>query len=140
MDGKKTSSHKDAIRVIGDYVPRGLKGLIHCYSGNGEQAKVYMDMGFFLSFTGLITYHPQWDDLLKTMPIESILTETDAPYLTPEPERSEGEKTPEGFVRNEPTGVKRVAEHIARLRDISFEEAAEQTTKNAIELFGITIS
>jgi TatD DNase family protein len=137
--GKKASANSDALRIIGEYVPRGLRGLIHCYSGNEEQGREYMDMGFFLSFTGLITYNTQWDALLANMPLEFITTETDAPYLTPEPERSTGEKTPEGFVRNEPTGVLRVVEHIAKLRNVPPETVAEQTFANARQLFGMHI-
>lgn len=139
VDSKKASSHKDATRIIGEYVGRGLTGLIHCYSGNEKQAKEYMDMGFRLSFTGLITYHNQWDVLLTDMPLEFITTETDAPYLTPEPERSTGEKNEEGYVRNEPTGVIRVVEHIAKLRNVPLDQIAETTFQNATHLFDIQI-
>lgn len=140
VDGRRASANKDALNIIEEYSARGLRGLIHCYSGNGKQGRRYMDMGFYLSFTGLITYNAQWDALLAEMPFASITTETDAPYLTPEPERSEGEKTKEGFVRNEPTGVIRVVEHIAKIRGVSVGEVATQTFKNAKKLFRIEIS
>ena len=139
VGGKRSSANKDALNIIADYTPRGLRGLIHCYSGNKKQGYRYMDMGFHLSFTGLITYNDQWDELLNDMPLDFVTTETDAPYLTPEPERSEGEKNEQGFVRNEPIGVIRVVEHIAKVRRISSDEVAAQTLNNATELFGITI-
>ena len=141
VDGKKASANKDALRIIGEYIPRGLRGLIHCYSGNEEQAKQYMDMGFFLSFTGLITYNTQWDALLATMPLAFVTTETDAPYLTPEPERSKRVigVQPQSYVRNEPTGVIRVVEHIAKLRNVAPDVIAVQTFENAKRLFGIRI-
>lgn len=138
VDGKRASANKDALKIIESFTGRGLRGLIHCYSGNAKQGHRYMDMGFFLSFTGLITYNAQWDELLTEMPLEFITTETDSPYLTPEPERS-GEKNEEGFVRNEPTGVIRVVEHIADVRGASVDEIAVQTFENAKKLFDLKI-
>ena len=140
VDGRRSSANKDALNIIGEYAPRGLRGLIHCYSGNKKQGYRYMDMGFSLSFTGLITYNDQWDELLKDMPLDFVTTETDAPYLTPDPERSEGQKNEQGFVRNEPTGVIRVVDHIAKVRGASSDSVAEQTFRNATELFAIAIN
>ncbi len=104
------------------------RGVLHCFMGKKGLAKEFLDMGFYLGFNGLITYARDYDAVIKNMPLEKILIETDCPYLTPVPHRGE---------RNEPLYVKYVAEKIAEIREISFEKVADQTTKNARELFGI---
>ncbi len=106
----------------------GLKGVIHCFMGRLSQAEKLIDMGFHISFNGLITYARDYDKVIKKLPLDKIVLETDAPYLTPEPHRDE---------RNEPINVKYVAEKIAEIKGVSFKKVAEQTTKNARELFGI---
>lgn len=128
---KKRDAYEDTLRIISEYTSGGLRGVVHCYSGNFEQAKQYIDTGFYISFTGLITFVDLWKDIIKEIPLEHILVETDCPYMTPEPHRGK---------RNEPIYVKYVAEKIAEIKNISFEEVAEQTTKNAQNLFGIKVS
>ncbi len=130
VDGVKRNAHNDMLNILKDYVPRGLKGVSHCYSGNSQQAQEYIKLGFGLSFTGLITYNGAWDKIIKETPLESIFTETDSPYLTPVPHRGE---------RNEPSNVRYVAEHIAKIKEISFERGAEQTSLNAKNLFNLPI-
>lgn len=103
-------------------------GVVHCFCGNLDQANQFLDLGLYLSFNGLITFSREYDQVIKEVPLEKILLETDCPYLTPEPYRGK---------RNEPLYVKYVVEKIAELKGISFEEVAKQTTKNAKELFGI---
>jgi TatD DNase family protein len=105
-----------------------LKGVIHCFMGRWPQAEKLMKMGFYFGFNGLITYARDFDKVIKNLPLEKILLETDAPYLTPIPHRDK---------RNEPLYVKYVAEKIAEIKEIKFKEVAQQTTKNARELFGI---
>jgi len=105
-----------------------LKGVVHCFMGRLSQAKKLIDMGFYISFNGLITYARDYDKVIKEIPLDKIVLETDAPYLTPEPYRDK---------RNEPVNVKYVAEKIAEIKKIKFEQVAKQTTKNARELFGI---
>lgn len=106
----------------------GVRGVIHCFMGRWSQAEQFLAMGLYISFGGMITYARDYDKVIKNMPLDKILLETDAPYLTPEPHRED---------RNEPLYVKYVAEKIAQIRGIKFEEVAKQTTKNARELFGI---
>lgn len=106
----------------------GLKGVVHCFMGRWSQAEKFLEMGFYIGFNGLITYARDYDKVIKKLPLDRIVLETDAPYLTPEPYRNE---------RNEPLYVKYVAEKIAEIKKIKFEQVAEQTTKNARELFGI---
>ncbi len=105
-----------------------IRGVLHCYMGRWSYAQEFLKMGFYLSFTGLITYARDYDKVVKNTPLERILIETDAPYLTPVPHRGQ---------RNLPLYVKYVAEKIADLKELSFEKVAEQTTKNARDLFGI---
>lgn len=107
-----------------------LKGVIHCYGGNAEQAKKFLDLGFLLGFTGVITYDKsgKYEKILRDVPLEKILIETDSPYLSPDPYRGQ---------RNEPLYVKRVAETIAKFKGITVYEVAKATTANALELFNL---
>lgn len=103
-----------------------LRGVIHCFTGTAEEARRYLTLGFYISFPGIITFAHDWDDLIKELSIENILVETDCPYLTPVPYRGK---------RNEPRYVLYTAQYLAKLKKISFEEAAKVTTTNAKKLF-----
>ncbi|MDP3052854.1 MAG: TatD family hydrolase [bacterium] len=105
-----------------------FKGVVHCFSGNSQQAKQYLDLGLYLGFTGIITYSSDYDDIIRDMPLEKILIETDCPYLAPVPYRGQ---------RNEPLYVKYTAQKIAEICGLSLEKVAEQTYQNAIRLFGL---
>lgn len=111
-----------------DDLPRGVT---HCFSGTLHYAQKFLNLGFLVSFTGSITYvRPQGELLavVKEIPLGKIMIETDCPYLAPVPHRGE---------RNEPAYVKFVAEKIAEIKGMDFQEVAEQTTKNAIKLFSL---
>jgi len=108
--------------------PNKLRGVIHCFMGRWSQAEKFLEMGFHISFNGLITYARDYDKVIKNIPLDRILIETDSPYLTPVPHREE---------RNEPLHVKYVAKKIAEIKELKYSEVAKQTTKNARELFGI---
>lgn len=116
----------DLIEIIKEFLP--IQGVIHCFSESWEAARKYLDMGFFISFTGIITFTDKYDETLKNIPLDKIMVETDAPYLAPVPHRGE---------RNEPLYVKYIAQKIADIKNIPFEDVAEQTTKNAKKFFGI---
>ena len=105
-----------------------LKGVLHCYMGRWSYAEEYLKLGFYISFTGLITYARDYDKVIKNTPLERILLETDAPELAPVPHRGE---------RNIPDYVEFVARKIAEIKEISFEKIASQTTKNAKDLFNL---
>ena len=107
-------------------------GIIHCFSGNYEMAKKCLDMGFHISVPGSITFKnaERFQDIVKRLPLESILVETDAPYLTPVPFRGK---------RNEPSYVRYTAEKIAEIKRISFEEVAEVTSENALRVFRLKL-
>ena len=107
-----------------------LKGIMHCYSGSPEMANHFIDLGLHISLGGPVTFKNghKPKEVAKMVPLDKILVETDAPYLSPHPFRG---KT------NEPARVKLVAEEIARLKNMSYEDIALQTTKNAYKLFNI---
>lgn len=110
-------------------------GVMHFFTGTLEQAKKYIELGFYISFSGVITFPPlrragagEYEEVVRHIPLEKILIETDCPYVAPIPHRGK---------RNEPAYVKYVAQKIAELRGLPFEEVAEKTTKNARKLFKI---
>jgi TatD DNase family protein len=107
-----------------------LRGVIHCFTGNYEAARAYLDLGFYLSFTGIITFKnaEALRDVVRRVPLERILVETDSPYLTPVPHRGK---------RNEPAYVRLIAETVANVKGVSLGEVAQVTSDNTRLLFGI---
>ena len=125
------SAHQDVIEILEEFLKDKTDfkgGTIHCFSGNWQDAQKYFQLGFHISFTGLITFVHNWDDIIKKAPLEKLMAETDCPYMTPAPFRGK---------RNEPIYVEFVVRRIAELKGISFEEAAKATTENALKLFNI---
>ncbi len=118
-------AHDDIIKILENY--KGIAGVIHCFTGNWEQAQKYMDLGFYIGINGII-FKLDLDEVIKKVPLEKILTETDCPYLTP---------PAAGTERNEPIFVKYVIKKIAEIKNISFEKVADITTQNAKSLFQI---
>lgn len=100
-------------------------GVVHCFCGNWEEAKNFLEMGYYLGFNGII-FKMNLEEVIKKTPINRILVETDCPFLTPP---SLGE------VRNEPVNVKYVIDKISQIKNVSFNKIAEKTTENAISLF-----
>jgi TatD DNase family protein len=135
-------AHEDQLEILQEYEKQGKlikHGVAHCFTGTLQQAQDYLALGFLVSFTGIITFPPRKKDVLpnglsplqevvRQLPLESFMVETDAPYLSPEPFRGE---------RNEPWRAEYVAKKIAEIKNISFEEVCEATTQNAKKLFGI---
>ena len=103
-------------------------GVMHCFSGDEDLAWKYFSLGLFISFTGLITFSKQWDDLIRKMPTDKFMIETDAPYMTPEPFRGK---------RNEPVLVSYIAKRIAEIKNLSYERIVELSTNNARRIFKI---
>ncbi len=126
----------DLIRILSEQKEKGVKiqGVIHCFTGDWMLAQRLLDLGLFLSFTGIITFKPRASDdpeahvhrVIERMPIERMMVETDAPWLAPEPYRGK---------RNEPAYVIRVAERIAELRGVSVDDICLATTANAMRFF-----
>lgn len=123
-------AHQDILKIMKEEGARMVGGVLHCYSGSWEIAKECINMGFFISFAGPVTYSNarRLRDVVKQVPIEKLLIETDCPYLTPEPYRGD---------RNEPAYVKHVAERISEIKGMDFDIIAEKTTENAKEVFRI---
>jgi TatD DNase family protein len=122
-------SHNDVIELLRAH-GQGLRGVFHCFSGNVAQAEECLAFdGFMLSFAGPLTRQGNaLPEVARMVPLERILVETDSPYLVPQPVRAK---------RNEPLFVKYVAEKLAEIRGMSFEEIAQVTTMNAVRLFNL---
>lgn len=118
-------AHDEMIKILNSRGER--RGVVHCFTGTLEQAKKYIEMGFYLGITGII-FKFNIDKVIKNIPLEKLLVETDCPYLTP---------TPEGNKRNEPLFISHTIKKIAELKGISPEEVAHKTTENARALFSI---
>ncbi len=103
------------------------KGVFHCFSGNWEETKTILDLGFYVSFSGSITYDGRrLAEVIKKVPLERVLVETDAPYLAPNPFRGK---------RNEPSYLPYVVGKISEILGKKKEEVGEKTTENAKRLF-----
>ncbi|MDO8560983.1 MAG: TatD family hydrolase [bacterium] len=101
-------------------------GIIHFFSGNLDNAKKLLNLGFSFSFGGVITFTRDYDEVIKYLPLDRILLETDAPYVTPIPYRGK---------RNEPAYIAEVAKKLADIKGVPFEEVADSTTKNSRSMF-----
>lgn len=123
-------AHGDMLDVLRTYRGELPAGVLHCYSGSVESAREYLDMGFYLSFAGPVTFKNahKLQEAARYCPDDRILVETDSPYLAPVPMRGK---------RNEPAFVRYVAEVVAALRGVETEALAEQAARNTCRLFGI---
>jgi TatD DNase family protein len=121
---------KDAAELLRAEASGNLRGVIHCFTGNYETACVYLDLGFYLSFTGIITFKnaEALRDVVRQVPLDKLFVETDSPYLTPVPHRGK---------RNEPAYVRLVAEALAMIKGVSLDEVAQITSGNVRHLFNI---
>lgn len=122
-------AYKDALEILEKYKKEygdGLWGNVHFFVGDIEIAKHFIRLNFSLSFTGVITFTHDYDDIIKEVPLQMILSETDSPYVTPVPFRGE---------RNEPIHVKAVVKRIAQLRMLDFEEVRQVLVDNAYRVF-----
>lgn len=123
-------AHKDTFDLLTQNIKDEIPVVMHCFSGSLEFAKECIKKGFYIALGGVVTFKnaKKAHEIAKEIPLEFLLLETDAPYLTPVPFRGK---------RNEPAYVKFVAKEIAKLRGISFKEVAHATTQNAKKVFGI---
>lgn len=125
-DTKKHNAYQDALELLKKYSK--VKGDVHFFAGTAEDARAFNDFGFTLSFTGVITFTNDYDEIIKNTPLNMILTETDAPYVTPAPHRGK---------RNEPLYVMEVVKKIAALKNLPEEEVAQVVVNNAKRLFDL---
>jgi len=121
-------AHQETLEILKSERAGECGGIIHCFSGDYEMAKTCMDMGFYISVPGSITFKNAegFREVVRRIPLESLLVETDAPFLTPEPFRGK---------RNEPSYVRYTAQRVAEVKNISFEKMAEVTTQNAMRVY-----
>ena len=124
------SASEDTIKILKEEGAQRIGGVMHCFTESYEVAKAAMEMGFYISFSGIVTFKSAKDlqETCKQVPLERMLIETDSPYLAPIPYRG---KT------NEPAWVSKVGEFIADLKGVPIEELANQTSSNFYECFQI---
>lgn len=123
------NAEEDTIRILRDEMGKGsFKGLIHCFTSTKYLADFVLEIGFFISISGIISFKKSNDlrAVVKTVPVERLLIETDAPYLAPVPHRGK---------RNEPSFVKETNKIVAELKNIDEESCARITTENFFRLF-----
>ena len=124
------NAHENLLKLLQatSYKLPANPGVMHFFTGTKEEAARYIELGFYISFSGVITFAKEYEELVRWIPLDKILVETDAPYAAPAPMRGK---------RNEPSFVEYTARKIAELKNLPFQEVADQTTQNARKLFGI---
>lgn len=120
------NAYADALEILKEHAK--VKGDVHFFAGSLEDAKGFTDFGFTLSFTGVITFTHDYDEVVRATPLEMIMSETDSPYITPIPYRGK---------RNEPVYVMEVVKKIAEIKGLSLDEVANQLVVNAKRVFKI---
>ena len=123
-------AHRETLNILKEW-KGNRRGIIHCFSGDYEMAKKCLDMGFYISIPGTITFQKseKLQEVVKNVPIDSILLETDSPYLAPHPRRGR---------RNEPANVIFTARRVAEIKGLPLEEVGKITSQNTKNIFGIT--
>ena len=122
-------AHNEVFGLLRDLNRSSYRGVMHCFGGSLQEAWRAIEMGFMLGIGGVVTFkNATMAEVAKAVPLDRLLLETDAPYLSPVPHRGE---------RNESSYIPLIAQKIADLRGISIDEVAEQTTANASQLFGL---
>ncbi len=121
-------AHDDGMRIVKEFPT--VKGVFHCYSGSAEMARQLVNMGWYIGFTGVLTFKNARKavETAASIPLDRIVLETDCPFMTPEPYRGK---------RNDPGYLPKMAEKLAEIRGLSVEEAIQITTENAKRLYRI---
>lgn len=121
-------AHQETLEVLRSQKAEKCGGIIHCFSGDYEMATACIDMGFYISIPGSITFKnaEKLREVVRRIPLHSLLIETDAPFLTPEPFRGK---------RNEPSYVTYTAQKIAEIKKVPFEKVAEMTVENTLKVY-----
>lgn len=120
------SAYADAFNTLKTYT--GVRGNLHFFAGTIEDAKPFLDLGFSFSFTGVVTFTNDYNEVVRYLPLERIMSETDCPYVAPVPYRGK---------RNEPAYVVEVVKKIAEIRNEDFESVRAQLLQNATQFFGL---
>jgi len=124
-------AHEQTLRMVKASGVR--RGVFHCFSGDYSMARQCIDLGFYISIPGVVTFDnaKTIQDVAQRVPLSSLLLETDAPYLTPAPHRGK---------RNEPSFIINTAKKVAQIKGLPWEEVADVTARNTMNLFGIEVS
>lgn len=126
-------TYPELFAILSDEARRGpLRGVMHCFSGDADQARQSVDLGFHVSFAGVVTFKnaPRAREAALATPVDRLLVETDAPYLSPMPHRGK---------RNEPAYVALVLAFLAELLDVPVDELDRRTTANTLDVYGLTL-
>lgn len=132
-EDKKNNAYFDVLDLLKKHLdikslPAGRRGDVHFFAGNLDEAKAFLDFGFTLSFTGVITFTHDYDEVIRFTPLDMIMSETDSPYVAPVPHRGK---------RNEPVYVQEIVKKIAEIKNLPEEEVAQAIISNARRVFGI---
>lgn len=121
-------AREDTLTILREEQARDVGGVMHCFTETWDMAEAAMELGFYISFSGIVTFKnaESLREIARRVPAERLLVETDSPYLAPIPHRGKP---------NQPAWVVDVATFIAELRGVSYEDLAQQTTRNFLELF-----
>lgn len=132
---KPLEAYEDMVDIVSGFVVnskkgKSINGVIHCFGANLEIARKFIDLGFYIGFTGIVTFKnaKELQEVAKNIPLEKILAETDCPYLSPEPFRGK---------RNEPVYVEYVVKKIAGLKGLGIEDVAGVIFENSRRVFGV---
>lgn len=125
-EDKSRNAYADALLILKEHSK--VKGDVHFFAGNIDDAKAYVDFGFTLSFTGVLTFTNDYNEVIKQTPLDMIMSETDSPYITPVPHRGK---------RNEPFYVREIVKKIAEIKGLDEELVAKTLIENAKRVFGI---
>lgn len=123
---KKLNAYSDVLDLLKKFP--NMKGDVHFFAGTWEDAKKFLDIGFTLSFTGVVTFTKDYDEVIRNTPLDRIMSETDSPYVAPVPHRGK---------RNEPIYVREIVKKIAEIKNLPEEEVAKAIIANAKRLFKI---
>ncbi|PXF53018.1 MAG: hydrolase TatD [Deltaproteobacteria bacterium] len=125
-------AHVETVEILREEAAGVLRGVMHCFSGDVKLARQVLDLGFFISVTGIVTFPKAKlvKEVVNYVPLERLLIETDSPFLSPVPYRGKP---------NEPARVVHVAEEIARIKEVSLQEVARCTSANARDLFRLPV-
>lgn len=125
-EDETNKAYSDSLEILKQHAK--VKGDVHFFAGSVEVAQAFVDFGFTISFTGVLTFTHDYDEVVKAIPLDMIMSETDAPYITPVPYRGK---------RNEPLYVQEVVKKIAEIKGLDVQVVAEQLVANAKRVFGL---
>ncbi|MFA4858663.1 MAG: TatD family hydrolase [Candidatus Margulisiibacteriota bacterium] len=124
------ASEDETLTILRENMSPDTVGVFHCFAGNVDQARKVLDLGFYISVTGIVTFPKAQNivEVVKIIPLDKLMLETDCPFLSPEPLRGK---------RNEPANVYHIAQKISAILAVPFEEVARKTSDNACRLFNL---